>query len=269
MALKAVVDSVDDLPEDVKAEYVERDGKFHLQVEGMKTQADIDRLQSALTKERNDHKAIKEKFSVLGDRDPTEVVTLLDRIPELEAAAQGKLDDEKINQIVETRVKSKIAPVERERDQLKTQLAEKDGLIEGFTTKEKTRTIHDKVRAAAAKAKVLPEALDDALLLADRQFEVDESGNVVTKDGVGVTPGVDPEVWFTDLQQKRPHWWGPSQGGGAGGSGKGSGGTANPWSHDNWNMTEQGRIYKENPTRAEQLAKAAGTKIGGQRPPKK
>ena len=37
MALKAILDSIDDLPEDVKKEYVEKNGKFELQVEGMKT----------------------------------------------------------------------------------------------------------------------------------------------------------------------------------------------------------------------------------------
>jgi hypothetical protein len=31
-------------------------------------------------------------------------------------------------------------------------------------------------------------------------------------------------------------------------------------------MTEQGRIYRENPERAQQLAVSAGTTIGGPRP---
>jgi hypothetical protein len=43
----------------------------------------------------------------------------------------------------------------------------------------------------------------------------------------------------------------------------------NPWTADNWNMTEQGKIYTSDPSRAEQLAKAAGTTVGGPRPAKK
>lgn len=270
MALKAVVDSIDDLPEEIKKEYIPRDGKFHLDVEGMKTQADIDRLQGALTKERNDHKAVKERLSLLGDRKIEDVVAILDRVPELEAAAQGKLDDEKINQIVESRVKQKLAPVERERDQLKSQLTEKEGVIQEYTAKERTRMIHDKVRAAATASKVLPEALEDALLLAERVFEVDEAGNVVTKDGVGVTPGIQPSVWFTDLQRTRPHWWGPSAGGGAGGNRGGVGGDKNPFTAEHWNMTEQGKLVQADRAKAEQMAKAAGTSIGGPKPqPKK
>lgn len=268
MGLKALVDNLDDVDEKYHDLYTEKNGKFELTgIEGVKTQADVDRLQSALTKERNDHKAVRERLGMLGDRKIEDVLAQLDRIPELEAAAAGKMDEEKINQIVETRIKTKLAPIERERDTLRNQLSEKDKLIEGYTTKERTRMIHDAVRSAAATSKVLPEALEDALMLAERVFEVNEDGKVTTKDNVGVTPGVEPAVWFTDLQAKRPHWWGPSSGGGAGGGNRnGGGGGANPWTHEGWNMTEQGRILKENRTRAEQLAKAAGTTIGGQRP---
>lgn len=266
MGLKAIIDSIDDLPEDIKKEYVEKNGKFELQVEGMKTQADVERLQGALTKERNDHKSVRERLGLLGDRKIEDVLSQLDRISELEAAAAGKLDEKQLDQLVEGRIRTKLAPIERERDSLRGQLGEKDKVIEGFALKERTRAIHDGVRAAAVTAKLLPEALEDALILAERVFEVNEDGKVTTRDNVGVTPGVEPTVWFTDLQVKRPHWWGPSQGGGAGGNRNGAGGGSNPWTYEGWNMTEQGRVLTENRARAEQLAKAAGTTIGGQRP---
>ena len=266
MALKAIIESIEGLPEEIRKEYVERNGRYELQVEGMRTQGDIDRLQSALSKEREDHKKIRERVSILGDRNIDDVIVQLDRIPELEAAAAGKIDDEKINQIVDNRVRTKLAPIERERDTLRSQLGEKDKVIETFSVKERTRMIHDSVRSAATKAKILPEALDDALMLAERVFEVSEDGKVVAKENVGVTPGIDPALWFSDLQSRRPHWWGQTTGGGAGGNRGGGGAGANPWSAENWNMTEQGRIHRENPTRARQLAEAAGTTIGGQKP---
>lgn len=270
MALKAILDSIDDLPDALKGEYVQKGDKYELQVEGMKTEADVARVQEALRKEKNDFKTFKDKFSALGDRKPDEILAQLDRITELEAAAAGKLDDEKINAIVEGRVKQKIAPIERERDQLRTQLGEKDKLVETYTAKERTRAIHDAVRKAGTAAKITAEAMEDALILAERHFELDDSGKVVTKDGVGVTPGIGAEVWFTDLQKSRPHWWGTSSGGGAGGNRGGIDTTKNPFSHEHWNMTEQGKILTADRSKAEQLAKAAGTTIGGKRPsPKK
>lgn len=40
-----------------------------------------------------------------------------------------------------------------------------------------------------------------------------------------------------------------------------SGGSVNPFAKDTWNLTEQGRLYKENPAQAREMAAAAGTTI--------
>lgn len=270
--LKYLLDSLEGVPADLHQFYKETDGKFVLQVEGVKTQKDIDGVQASLTKERNDHKKTKDKLEEYADiralgLSPTDILGKLDRFDELEAAAGDKIDEGKLNQMVEARIKAKLAPIERERDGFKAKLDEATGTIQEFTVKEKTRTIHDKVREAALKGKVTETALDDVLMVAERVFELDESGNVIAKDGVGLTPGIDPTVWLTEMQQKRPHWWPTSQGGGAGGGKNGGGSfTNNPFSAQHWNMTEQGRLVQTNHAQAEQMAKAAGTTIGGPRP---
>lgn len=272
MPLKAIVDSLDDVPEHFHELYTEKNGKYEISgIEGIKTQADIDRLQSALTKERNDHKAVKERFSVFADRDPTEILGILDRVPELEAAAAGKIDDAKLNEMVESRLKTRVAPLEREKGTLAQKLTEYEQRVQMYETKERTRTIYDEVRSAIGKTQGFQQsAVEDALMFAERMLEVTEDGKVVTKDGVGVTAGVDATVWLSDMQNRKPHWWGPTEGGGATGNRGTGGGGSNPFSHAGWNMTEQGKLYRENPARAEQLAKAAGTSIGGARPqPKK
>lgn len=271
MPLKAIVDNLDGVPETHRDLYTQRGEKFEITgIEGMRTQADVDRIQSGLKKERDDHKALRDRWAALSTREPADIQAMLDRYPELEEAAKGKLDDAKIEDIVGKRITSKLAPVERERDTLKTQIAERDAVIQGYQLKEIHRTISDKVREAGALAKVLPEAMEDALLLAERVFEVNEDGRVVTKDNVGVTPGIEASVWLTEMQNKRPHWWGPSSGGGARGAGGAANGNANPWAAETWNMTEQGRILTANPTKAEQMAKSAGTTVGGRKPePKK
>ena len=45
------------------------------------------------------------------------------------------------------------------------------------------------------------------------------------------------------------------------GAGAGDGSFKNPWAKEHWNMTEQGKIFKESPERARQLAEQAGIKI--------
>lgn len=273
MAIKAIVDKLEDVPEQYRDLYTERNGKFEVTgVEGFRTEADVTRLSVALTKERDDHKKTKGTWSVLGERKPEEVIAALDRIPELEAAAAtGKFDEVKVNELVEKRIGAKTGPLDRQLKTLATQLAEKDQLLSAYQLKERTRSIHDSVREAVAKTQGFQaSAMEDALMLAERMFEVNEEGKVVTKEGCGVTPGIEATVWLTEMQQKRAHWWGPSQGGGAGGNvGNGADRSVNPWSAEGWNLTEQGKIFTQNPTRAEQMARSAGVPVYGATGPKR
>lgn len=272
MALKALIDKLEDVPESLRTEYVQVGDKFELALEGTNDHSALKALRtengSRRISEKKANDTLKAWEPIINGKKPEEIMSILDRVPELELAAAGKIDEAKINQMVESRVGTKLAPVQRQVQTLTTQLAEKDQTIAAFQSKERTRAVHDDVRAAIGKTKGFQaSAAEDALILAERMFEVNDEGKVVTKDGVGVTPGVDAVVWLTDMQQKRPHWWGPSEGGGAGGSGKpGSGGSDNPWRADSWNMTKQGAIYRESPTRAQQMAVAAGTTIGGGKP---
>jgi hypothetical protein len=277
MAIKAVVDSLDDVDEKFRDLYTEVNGKFEITgIEDVTLLTPVKKLKDENAQRRIAERKAKEGLApftaLLGERKLEEVQAMLDRFPELEAAAEGKLDEGKINGIVEGRIKTKLAPVERERDQLKGQIAERDNVINGYKQKETIRSIHDSVREAISKQQGFQQtAIEDALMHAERMFEIDENGKIITKDEVGVTPGIDAVVWLTEMQTKRPHWWGTTSGGGSRGN-NGNGGAPtgnNPFTREHWNMTEQGQLMRTNRARAEQLAKSAGTKIGGGMPPRK
>jgi len=274
--LKLVVDSLDGIEEAFHKLYTEKNGKFHLTgVEGMKTSDDIAVVQRSLDAERAAHKETKTKLDEYKDiralgQSADEILQKLDSYDELKAAADGKIDEKKIDEMVETRIKTRLTPIKRERDNFKAQVEERDQTIAGYQGKEKQRTIEDAVREAAVKAKVVPTAIDDVLMMAGTVFDIDEhTGKVITKENSGVLPGIDPSVFLTEIQEKRPHWWAPSNGGGANGGNSSGPGGINPFTHDGWNLTAQGQMVKENREKAEQLAKSAGTTIGGARPPKK
>lgn len=270
MKLKAKYKTREEIPVGYEDLYEERGGEWLLVgIEGVRTDADIQRLQTSLTAERAAHTETKTKLKTfeqaLGGQSAEEVVAKLDRIAELESAAGGKVDEAKLNELAEGRVKSRLAPVERERDQLKEKLADAEKKIAEFIGREKTRSLHDAVRAKVGQM-LEPTAVEDALFLAERHFEVDDSGTILTKEGVGVTPGVGPDVWVTEMQKNRPHWFKQTTGGGLVGGRNSKGVPSNPWTAENWNMTQQAQIVKDDPAKAEQLAKAAGTTIGGRRP---
>jgi len=252
--------------EDAEKElYTERDGSFELTgIQGVKSEADVRRLQSSLEKERGDHKSTRDKFKVWGDMDHDEVMGRLDRIPELEAAAADKIDDAKLEEMAESRALTRLKPIERENLRLTRELSERDKLITEFQSKEENRIISDALRKAGADLKMLDP--DDAVTFGRIAFRLSDDGEVITDEGL------KPEQYLLDLQQRKGHLWAPSHGGGAtGGSGGGGfGGGKNPWSADGWNMTEQSRVYKEHgPERALAMAKAVGTTLGGPKPGKK
>jgi len=85
---------------------------------------------------------------------------------------------------------------------------------------------------------------------------------VAKENARGVEAGITPDIWLTDMKEKRPHWWPTSQGGGAGGGAGGSGGGSNPWGAKSWDLDAQGAMVRQDRAKAERMAKAAGSKIG-------
>lgn len=242
------------IPAGYESLYSEKDGKFVLTgVKGIKTDADVIRLQTALTKERNDHKVVKDQLRTITEHGTIEeIVTKLDSIPELEAKA-GKGSPEDIEKIVTAR----LTPLQR---QLKTLEDEKAALLgenTNFKQEKVTNTIRTEITKAATKLKLKPGAIEDAVVLGERLMTIDDAGNVVTKDGVGVTPYAAPTEWLTEVLPNKGHWLEESFGGGSNG-GKGGDHTANPYSHDNWSITDQMTIYKKDPAKAIQMAKRFG-----------
>lgn len=259
----------EDIPAGFESLYEEKNGEWHLtQVEGLKTEADVSAVHEALRKEREDHKSTKLKLKPLGELSAEEVMAKLDRIAELEQAASGKLDEKAIDQIVETRIQSRLNPVLRERDSLKTEVGEKEKKIAEYEQNEMARALESEIRKAAA-GKLNPGAVEDAILLGSRVL-VREDGKFVTRTGVGVTPGLDVATWLSDILPTKPHWGLESVGGGALGSTGSRVAGDNPFSADGWNLTKQGEVIKTlGMAQAEKLAKAAGTTVGGKRPEKK
>jgi len=266
MAIKTQYDTLEEIPEQYRDLFKEVDGKYVLtEVIGMKTQGDIDRLQESLRKERSDHKAIKDKFAFVADIEVDKLQDMVDRFPELEAAAGGN-SAEAVQRQVDAKLAAAKAPLERQITKLQTELGESQTAVTDYKNRETERKIVDAVSTAARKLKVQDCAIEDAILTGRAHLQVDEDGNVVTRDGAPVSAGLSAEVWLTEMQTKRAHWWGESTGGGAGGNKGGGAGPNNPWSKEHWNMTQQGAVYRENPQKAEQMAKAAGVTIGATAP---
>lgn len=266
--LDVQVESLDGVDPAYHGLYTESGGAFKLTgVNGLKTESDVSAVQEALRKEKEDHKASKAKLQPWGELNPQETLAQLDRIKELEAAAGGKLDEDKLNELVEGRLAQKTGPLERDLTTANESITMLTAEIESLREEKTQRIMGDSINEAALKMKVRPEAMDDVRTILASKMEITEDGKVITKDGAGVTAGLNAEQLLKELQTTKFYWWPDSAGGGAGGGSAVSGFTGNnPFSAKHWNMTQQGKIVRENRALADNLAKAAGTTVGGRKP---
>lgn len=263
-----ILDSLDGVPEAVAELYTEKNGKFELTgFRGVRTQADLDRVQEGKRAEVEAHNATRaslEAWTPLGES-PAEVQKLLDRIPDLETAAEGKWDETKVEEMAQRRaegmVRSQVLPVERQRDQLKGENEELREKVKGLEAAAALRVVHDAIEAEAA---VLADgAILDAKDYFGRVMEVGEDGVPVTRDGSGLTPGLTAKSAMEEVLEsgRRPHWFKETRGGGSQG-GDGPGPVGNPWTHDGWSMKAQGEyLRKHGREKAAAAAKAAGTSL--------
>lgn len=269
--LKASYKNVEEIPEQYRDLYAEvKPGSFELsEVEGIKTTEDVKRVTEALNKNREELKEIKAKYvTPWGDRDITAELPKLDTLPELEATVKSlkensKFDETKMESIISARVQSVKDPLDRHAKKLQNELDAARAQVSNYERAEKTRKIHDVVREHATRSNLLKETYanpDSALMmLAERHLEVTSDGAVVTREGTGVIAGLLPDVWLQEITEKHPYLKPASMGGGASGSGPSGHTGPNPFSKQHANLTEAGKIYKENPQRALQLLQQAGS----------
>lgn len=152
----------------------------------------------------------------------------------------------------------RIAGLEKAYSQLITDnkiLAEKISMLQ-------STIVHSELREAAKLEGVSESAVND-VLLHDRHFTVGDDSIVRHSDGLA------PRDWVRSMRSNRPHWWERSEGGGSKGSKQSSAFPKNPWLAEHWNLTAQGQIEREDPKKAEAMAKAAGVALYAAHPAKK
>lgn len=143
--------------------------------------------------------------------DPDAVRNIMKRFADDEEAkliAEGKIDD-----VLNKRT-------ERMRSETEKQI-EKAALT-AKSEKERADKFADRVfeahlRAVSTEAGIHPQAVEDALFRAKTMFELDENGDPIAKEGNYGKDGKPNTLkdWFSDMQEKAPHWWPASQGGGS------------------------------------------------------
>lgn len=269
MTLKAILDSLEGLSQEIASQYVSgEDGKYVLSVEGVDGYElkDVAKLQSALQSERK--RGDQERRNRIEAENKLEAFSGMD--PAVARDAIAKLEEMK-NWSPEDKVRTQI---ESAREEISGQFAEKLAAAERerdeAVSKLRNNTIRDVAMQAISKsegvAKLLLPHVVNAIIL-----EETESGELVPRiRGEGGTPAFSAakpheymgvEEYVLSLKDDDDFAYAfkgnGARGSGASSAGSGRSGTANPFAKETLNLTEQVRMAKENPVRAAQLKAAA------------
>ena len=269
MTLEAILDDKAKIPEGFGDHYKEVDGKFILDVTGMKTQGDFDNYAEALKKRYADAAADVSKKTGAGvtrDELMATVEEALKKAGIATAKPNGK-DGEK-DQIT-GEVSARLHDLERNLASLTEKNEQLQKERDDALGNSRSTTITNGLTQAATKAGASPDGVANLVKLVEDRFEVSQAGDVVTKleAGKGVTPNQAPQDYFASLARVPEYrmFWPKSAGAGADAGDGGAGNTdtgGNPWMKKGWNVTAQSKQYKADPAEANRLMKAAGVKLG-------
>jgi hypothetical protein len=257
MALKYKYAKREEIPAELATLYLERDGAFYLDAEGVTDKAKADEFRTNNVALRKEIEELKTRFEGI---DPEAVKLLAAEKEKLEE--EQRLKEGKFQEVLEARLKNAKAEWDK---QFAAVTTERDSLTSRLTAIQ----IDQGVITAATKRGLRPTALPDITARArcvfklvdgvPRAFESDGSTVRYGKDGV--TP-MNLEEWVDAQVSDAPHLFESNAGGGAAGNPAGGGtgsqrSVKNPFRKESWNLTEQMKLQKSDPTLAARLRAAA------------
>jgi hypothetical protein len=279
--LKAVLDTLDGVEESLRGLYTvkEEDGatKFYLDLEGVDDHPSITGLKNSRDSLLREKKTTNDKLKIA----ETKLATIPDdfdpeKWEQLKAEAEAREadpDNKEVHKQIEAATNAVRQQYETKIDNIKKQAGEE---ANNWKTKyEKEREFSQKnlvqsvITKALTEANIKPALMDAATLLLERRIEIieeesEESGEEVRR--VLMRPeygGEDPakfiQTWVqTDAGKEFVI---PASGTGASGGNRHRTTEINPWAKETWNLTEQGRMVRQDRAKAERLAKAAGRSL--------
>lgn len=256
--LPVTVDSLDSVDENLRGIYAETtDGKYQIRAD-IAFQSDFERVRDTLTKERTSNKELTSKVKDLQSR--------LDAYDGLDATAvkgmRVELDNLKNNESDVNKIKSSKAELEIKFKELTTKFDELSKINETYLREKKTNTLREKARQALHQNGMPDYAIDDGLMYAERMLEMTDDGSVRVKHDNNLNSiypeGVTVETWASIIKKNKPHLFGGSIGGGAGGSGSESA-VFEDWTNTGMNgginLTKLAKAIREDPNAVRAVAK--------------
>jgi len=270
--LKFKYKNKEDIPEGYEKLYTEKGGEWVFTgISGLKTEEDIQALQTANRNERELHDETKLKLRKYTDIVNEEgLETLQKDIYDLEDFRESGSSKNKDNpdakftqQDIDTAIEKEVKRSTREFERtlkaatdVNTELTTEN---ETLKTERRTSVIKDAVVLGSSETGLLSGTMEDVQEIALRICEVTDSGKVIVKEGNGDISGLDiGTVLKEEWPDKKPYFYEPSKSGGGKGGKDTSFNGNNPFHKDSINLTDQSKMIRDTPDKAKRAIIATG-----------
>lgn len=268
MALSAVLDDLDSIEEGLKSLYVEKDGKFYLDLDDtIRSHSLIVPLANSMANTKRERDQARKDLAAANKRleglpddfDPDEYA----RLKADEETRRADPDNKDVRRQIDTAVATARSQEQAKAKKISDDLDAEKKAHEETKASLRRRLVDDDLNKALVEAGVTkPSFLKAAKAMLAPQVEVvEEDGELVSRMisdlGGDLVARYVSATWVQSDDGKA--FVEPAKGGDAGGNNRTTrGNEQNPWSKDHWNLTAQGQILKTDRAKAERLAKAAG-----------
>jgi hypothetical protein len=269
--LKSKVDTLEELPEELHRFYEQTEkGNFVLAIDGVppQAQAKINEFRENninLAKEREE---LAEKLKNYEGLDADQARDALSKLATMEEQEMVKSGD--IETLIQQRLSSEKKEHLKQLESIRTAKEEAEKKAKINQSKLSEYIIQQKVMDAVHNVAVPhAAAMPDILYRAKSQWRLDEDGSMYAVDEYGnkvYAKGSDelisPTEWAKSLVENARHLFAESIGTGSTGSGKAQKVTKNPFLPQHRSLSEQTRLFNEDPSLAARLAREAGIDLG-------
>ena len=257
MPLKYKHQTREEIPAEQTSLYLERDGAFFLDAEGVVEKSKADELRNHNIELR---KQVEERDARFEGIDPEAVRQLA--AEKLRLEEEQRLKEGKLQEVMDARLKAAKAESDKA---LSAVTGERDDYFAQLTAIQ----IDQGVITAATKRGLRATALPDIIASARQTFKLvkgvpqafEADGRTVRLGKDGTSP-MNLEEWMDAQVTEAPHLFEANAGGGAASNGAGGAAASarakkNPFRADSWNLTEQMKMKKTDPQLAARLQAAA------------
>jgi hypothetical protein len=185
---------------------------------GKSLQAEIDKATAALKSNNqkllDEKKKIQDRFKDITDPDEAlKAMKLINENEEMQMFRDGKFED-----VIQRRLSSVTTQHEEAVKELTTKFETTEMTATKYRSLFQDLVIDNQLRSAAAKAGILPAAMEDVLNKGRNIFAVaEDERSVESRDHNGKLRKTEddkvltPENWIEGLKRQSPHYWPPSQ----------------------------------------------------------